>query len=252
MTVTRGDLTWSLNPSDFVHQDVFWHGTKDTWDVWHLRRILPADALIIDIGSNFGYYAIYLTNALGPKARAIAFEPLPDNFARLSRNIELNGLSARVTAVRMGLSNRPGTACMKMRSGNSGSAQIRTDGSGDVTIELATLDMLWDDLVGHDATADFVKIDVEGFEVATLTGARAILEKSHPIVLLEVDPPRLAEAGSSAGELQRFFDSLGYRYFIAQRQILKETTPEQAPELVNIHCLHKQRHADEIARWVGA
>lgn len=249
LTVERGGLTWSLNPSDYVHRDVFWHGTKDKWDVWHLLRLLPADALIVDIGSNFGYYAIHLTHTLGPQAHAIAFEPMPHNFARLSRNIQQNSLGDRVKALQIGLSNKSCGASMGARQGNSGSAHIRTDGTGDVTINLEMLDGLWDTLAGAGAKADLVKIDVEGHEIAALTGARGVLESSQPIVLLEVDPPRLAEAGSSAGDLQSFFDGLGYRYFIAERTRLKETTLVKAAELVNVHCLHTERHAAEIAVW---
>lgn len=237
LTVERGKLKWSLNPSDFVHQDVFWHGRKDRWDMWHLQRLLPVDALIVDIGSNFGYYALHLAHTLGSGARAIAFEPMPHNFARLLRNIALNGLEDRVTAVQIGLSNVAGKASMTARKGNSGSAQIRGDGTGEITIALETLDGIWAGIAGPRAKVDFVKIDVEGHEIAALSGARDVLERCRPAVLLEVDPPRLSEAGSSPRDLQRFFDGLGYRYFVSERTKLRETSLEEAPELVNVFCL---------------
>lgn len=249
LTVKRGGLRWSLNPSDFVHQDVFWHGTKDMWDVRHLLRLLPADALIVDIGSNFGYYAIRLTHDLGPAARAIAFEPMPANHQRLSRNIALNGLEGRIKPLRLGLSRAAGEARMAARDQNSGSAQIRNGAIGGAAIALAALDGIWSDVAGNDARADLIKIDVEGHEIAALSGARGVIERSQPIVLLEVDPPRLAECGSSPSELQAFFDALGYRYFVARRERLEPVTLEAAPELVNVLCLHRQRHAGEIAYW---
>lgn len=248
LVVKRRGTRWALNPADFVHQDVFWHGTKDFWDVWHLRRLLPRDSLVVDIGSNFGYYAIHLARTLGRESRAIAFEPMPHNYARLSRNIELNGLSEQVRALQVGLSDATGEATMAARQGNSGSAQIGAAAAEAVTVRLETLDGLWPALAGTRA-ADFIKIDVEGHEPKALAGARAVLEHSQPIVLLEVDPPRLAEAGSSPAALAAFFGALGYRHFVSNRSHLEPVALDRAPELVNVLCLHRERHAAEIARW---
>ena len=249
LIVRRDGLTWSLNPSDFVHQDVFWHGVKDKWDVWHLRRMLPPTSLIVDIGSNFGYYAVYLAHHLGPQARAIAFEPMPRNFGRLVHNIGLNGLNDRVKPLRVGLSRVPGWAQMGMREGNSGSAQIQGEAGTGIAIELDALDRIWDQVAGHDARCDFVKLDVEGHEVAALSGARNVIERHRPVILLEVDPPRLAECGSSPRELQASLDDFGYRYFVADRKRLTRTTIADSPELVNVFCLHPARSAAEIAAW---
>ena len=248
----RGDFTWSLNPSDFVHQDVFWHGTKDRWDVWHLKRMLPPTSLIVDIGSNFGYYAVYLAHHLGPQARAIAFEPMPRNFDRLVRNIGLNGLADRVTPMRLGLSRAPGRAQMGMREGNSGSAQIHGETGEGMSVELDALDRIWDEIAGVGAACDFVKLDVEGHEIAALSGARGVLERHRPVILLEVDPPRLAECGSSPRELQAFLDTIGYRYFVSDRQRLRKTSIADSTELVNVFCLHPTLHATEIAAWSHA
>lgn len=248
LVVERRGARWALNPADFVHQDVFWHGSKDFWDVWHLRRLLPRDALVVDIGSNFGYYAIHLTRVLGGDSRAIAFEPMPMNFARLSRNVALNDLSGQVTTLQVGLSDAPGEATMAARHGNSGSAQIGSAASESATVRLETLDRLWPALAGRRA-ADFLKIDVEGHEPRALAGARGVLGRDRPIVLLEVDPPRLAEAGSSAAALAAFFAALGYRHFVSQRSRLAEVALDEAPDLVNVLCLHRERHVAEIDRW---
>jgi FkbM family methyltransferase len=248
MVVERRGTRWALNPADFVHQDVFWHGTKDLWDVWHLKRLLPREALIVDIGSNFGYYAIQLARTLGRASRAIAFEPMPRNYERLSYNISLNGMADQVTALQVGLSDAPGVARMAARSGNSGSAQIGAAAGDHVDVRLEALDALWPTLAGT-CPADFIKIDVEGHEPKALAGARGVLEIHQPIVLLEVDPPRLAEAGSSPAALAAFFSALGYRHFVCNRSRLEPVALERAPELVNVLCLHRDRHAAEIARW---
>lgn len=251
LTVARGGLRWQLNPADFVHQDVFWHGCKDRWDVWHIERLLDEGATIADIGSNFGYYALHLTHALGGNARALAFEPMPGNFARLSTNIALNGAAGQVQAFRCGLSDAPGEARMAPRSGNSGSAQIGAHGADATVIPLDTLDRVWERAAGAGERLDFVKIDVEGHEIHVLNGARGVIGRFRPAVLIEVDPPRLAEAGSSPAALQAYFDALGYRAFVSERTRLREIALGAVDELVNVICLHGDRHAAEIARALG-
>lgn len=248
LVVERRGTRWALNPSDFVHQDVFWHGTKDLWDVWHVERLLTRQSLIVDIGSNFGYYAIHLSRALGDESRAIAFEPMPRNYERLSRNIALNGMAGRVTALQVGLSDQPGEARMAARTGNSGSAQIGAATGDHVSVRLETLDGLWPSLAGTRA-ADFIKIDVEGHEPKALAGALGVLGRDRPVVLLEVDPPRLAKAGSSPAALAAFFSALGYRHFVSNRSKLEPVALDLAPSLVNVLCLHHERHAAEVARW---
>ncbi len=248
LTVARGGLRWQLNPADFVHQDVFWHGSKDRWDVWHIERLLPADAVIVDIGSSFGYYALHLTHALGSAARAFAFEPMPGNFARLSTNIALNDAGGRVRALNYALSDAPGEARMAPRAGNSGSAQIGSRAPDAMVIPLDTLDLTWDRVAASGEGPDFVKIDVEGHEIRVLQGARGVMSRFHPAVLIEVDPPRLAEAGSNTAELQNYFDALGYRAFVTERTHLREVQIGCVQDLVNVICLHKDRHADQIAR----
>ena len=49
--VVRGRLKWLLNPADFVHTDVFWLGTKDVWDVYHLKRLFQPGSVFLDVGA---------------------------------------------------------------------------------------------------------------------------------------------------------------------------------------------------------
>src|SRR5262245_1187917 len=82
LEVVRDGHRWLLNPSDFVQADFFWLGERDTWDVWHAKRLFDG-AIMMDIGANFGHYSITLAEAASRNCVVHAFEPFPQNAARL-------------------------------------------------------------------------------------------------------------------------------------------------------------------------
>ena len=68
-------------------ESLFWLGTKDTWDLRHLCRLVRPGGVAIDAGSNFGYHALDLAGPLGRDGRIHALEPNPANYERLCRSL---------------------------------------------------------------------------------------------------------------------------------------------------------------------
>jgi hypothetical protein len=87
MEVVRGGLRWSLNPSDFPHDGLFWLGSKDTWDLHHVQQYVAPGGVVLDVGANFGHYALSLATAMNRVGQIHALEPDPVNFERLCRHI---------------------------------------------------------------------------------------------------------------------------------------------------------------------
>src|SRR5436190_9413048 len=73
--VIRDGLKWSLNPADFADEALFWLGTKDTWDVNHLKRMTKPGDVILDVGANFGYYGLTLARTLQDRCLVHSLEP---------------------------------------------------------------------------------------------------------------------------------------------------------------------------------
>jgi len=61
---------------------------------FYVNEIKPG-MRILEIGANIGYYALIGAKAVGDAGRVYAFEPSPDNFNLLQKNVMLNSLEDR-------------------------------------------------------------------------------------------------------------------------------------------------------------
>ncbi|MBC1262420.1 FkbM family methyltransferase [Synechococcus sp. BSF8S] len=174
-----------------------------------IENRLPEAGFFIDIGANFGLHTLLGCDLVGPRGQVLAVEPVPENLRLLRRNLELNGFTERCVIAEMALADgsceRVG---MTIEPGISLAASIAENFEGDkIEVPAGTLDQL---IIGKNVVPDLVKIDVEGAEHEVLKGAVELLKHGPPL-LIEVHRFALGHFGSSAGLLERFLESFGYR-----------------------------------------
>jgi FkbM family methyltransferase len=133
--------------------------------VLHLLR--PGDHFL-DVGANVGSYTVLAAGAVGASVTCV--EPIPATFAKLQRNIGLNGLSTTVNAWQGGLSDAAGTLRFTEDLDMVNHVVAEAEIAHSVAVPVTTLD----DLVGDNVPV-LIKIDVEGHERAVLLGASATL-----------------------------------------------------------------------------
>ena len=167
-------------------------------------RIKPGD-VVLDVGAHIGCFTLKAAKEVGPSGKVVSFEPSSENFKLLSLNVSSNNDSnAKLFKVAVG--SEPGAA--KRHLGNrKGTNSLLSDASIDqVGIEevpIRTLDSVAEEL--KLSKVSFLKIDVEGFELEVLKGARNILSSSHPSIAMETH-----DFGPSEEELSNFLASFGY------------------------------------------
>ncbi len=234
--VVREGLRWLLNPCDYQHESLFWLGTNDHWDLFHARRFVAPGSLILDVGANFGYYAITLAYHLKGNCQVHAFEPNTDTFDRLCGNITANHLQRAVTAHRLGFGDAPCSASMMHRSDNSGASRVKGTGDGG-EITLTSLDRFCEDQ--RLTRLDFVKIDVEGYEKRVLQGGVAALTRLKPTLCVELWPHGLAQEKTDAHEVVEILRSLDYRLWITHKRRLVPLSllPTGDDPPLNVFCL---------------
>lgn len=159
-----------------------------------LKDNLRSGQTFVDIGANIGYYTLLAARIVGPQGRVFAFEPDPDNFQLLKKNVETNGYS-NVVLVPKAVSNHTGQTLLYLNPLNRGDHRLydSSDGRRSISVELITLDDFFKVL---EPTVHFIKMDIQGSEAAALTGMKKLLQLNSKIKLVsEFWPGGLKRSG---------------------------------------------------------
>lgn len=149
------------------------------------QLIRPGD-IVLDVGANIGCTSILFS---GLARKIYSFEPSPSTYGFLQRNLLAAGAD-NVSAFNCGLGSRSAaetlTFASNNRSGGFVSNKLHIE-NGHNTEEINIVDgdsFLLTKNVDH---VDFIKIDVEGFELEVLAGLKSILSNGRPVVVLEMN-----------------------------------------------------------------
>jgi FkbM family methyltransferase len=172
-----------------------------------IRKRVVAGMSVMDVGANIGLYTRYLSRLVGPTGNVVAFEPAPDNFAKLSR---LCSKYRNVVLKQLALGDRTGTAFIYLSS--TMNVDHRTYMAEDERRALPIEVMRLDDFMSAGQGLDFVKMDVQGAELQILRGARRVIEENPSLVILmEFWPFGLERAGTPPEELAGFLEQVGMK-----------------------------------------
>jgi len=183
-----------------------------------LRQYVPADAVVADVGGHAGQFA-KLFAGLAARGQVYSFEPGVYARAILDRVVRWRGLG-NVEIVPFGLSDAAGQAHLSVPIKRSGSfgfglSHLGADAGGRAarseTIRLETLDGFV--AVRNLARLDFVKADIEGWEMRLLAGGREAIARFRPAIMVELVTAHLARAGDRPEAVWQQLGGLGYRSF---------------------------------------
>ena len=188
-----------------------------------------AGDLVYDLGANIGVVTIALARRVGPTGHVVSFEPDPGNAAILRQNITAAGLT-NVTIVEAAVAGENGTAQF-VADGSIGSglesarAESLLPGSPDrtVTVPVITLPTAF----AEHGMPSWIKMDIEGAEVAALEAARDVLATGHPMLAIETD--HIVGRTTTAADVERVLRGSGYAVTTARTHgtQMTWTTPQQ-------------------------
>lgn len=177
-----------------------------------LRQYPKAGDTIWDIGACIGTFALYA--ALDPGVKVLAFEPQATNFGLLNEHIFLNGLTDRVSAYCIALSDKQGLDTLELDNLIVGGALHSLSGhtnqfggkpmAGSQAVPAMTVDG-FRALFGLPAP-QHIKLDVDGIEGAILQGATETLPQVRSI-LVEVEGDNALHANE---RIEPFLNAAGF------------------------------------------
>lgn len=205
-----------------------------------LEQLILPDSVIMDVGAHAGQFA-KLFAGLAPKGHVYAFEP--GSYARsILRPALMINRARNITVLPCGLGDAQAEIDLSIPIKSSGSVGFGLSHVGDSapeadaasadgvryyreTVNIATLD----DVVAEHRIdrVDFIKADIEGWELRMLVGAQSTLVRDHPSLMIEVDDNHLVRAGDTAGAVFEHLFGLGYRAYNLSADLQKfERVPE--------------------------
>ena len=182
-----------ISTGEVIGQNLAIRGEFETAELAACSRLARSGTTAIDVGANVGIFTLTLAQAVGAAGRVIAFEPLAYNHARLLDNIARNGFD-HVEALFAAAGATPGF--VEIESGGDPayvSVRGRTVAAADTgnQVPVRTVDEVW--CAADRPIVSFVKIDVEGFEPAVISGAGEMLAACRPHVLVEAPTDELRD-----------------------------------------------------------
>jgi FkbM family methyltransferase len=181
---------WFPAEFDDIAAMVFWSGFR-RWEKETAPIILDnirRSRCFMDVGANCGIYTV-LGAVINPGVRVVAIEPVPKICAALTRNVAQNKLHPRVTILNVAAGDANAVVDFHEAEnplmGSLSVSGYRGQTGTVIRVQCRTLDSVVEEL---SIEPDFIKIDVEGFEDVVLRGARQLLRKFHPRIVLEANP----------------------------------------------------------------
>jgi len=207
---TNHGFKLNLENERYIEKYIYYWGEWEGNETHFIKEFLPKDGLFIDIGANIGYFSCLAASIVGNKGHVFSFEPVPQSFQLLSKNIHLNNFH-NITAYQIAASNKKGSMLLAKPKNPCALEMVTTRNASTTKPHWEIPSERVDEIVDRNQSIDMIKIDIEGAEMLALAGLVEHLSKQNaPIVLCEVNDSFLTDMGSSAEKLMAYMINLGY------------------------------------------
>jgi FkbM family methyltransferase len=202
----KGGLGWvpaMFSPGTITAEQQFWCGLN------------LSGMTVYDVGAFHGLLTLFFAS----RAKAVVcFEPNTQNYNRLMENLMLNGIK-NVEVRKVGVGSRPETRSMVGSPLMPGGASVDGKtvegllraGMGTVVEEISIVTLDEEIPQASLPAPDFIKIDIEGWEIEALRGARNTLELHKPMLFLEMHGETTKEKRRKVAEIVAFLWEINYK-----------------------------------------
>lgn len=168
---------------------------------------------VLDCGANIGTHTVAYSKSVGDTGRVFAVEAGDLAFRCLIQNIGQFDIK-NVTPIHAVVEHLKGRFFTHDEDVNLGASRVTMENIlSDRSINSLSIDSIRQH---YEASFDFIKMDIEGFETLALMGAKECLTYDRPELLIEINAGALIDAGTTDFELISVLDSHDYEWKIVQ------------------------------------
>ena len=189
---------------------------------YFLKNIVKKGDVCIDIGANLGYISVILAQLVGKTGKVYSVEPVKPVRAVLTRNtkqyqqVEIMpyALGEEDKAIKLG--NNSLKAKGFVASGSHFVLDAEAEAEVEFTAQMKKGSALFADL----PRLDFIKCDIEGFEIVVLPELAPVIDRFNPLLLVET-------SGDSRRQLMDFFSKRNYEALVWDGTKLQTTSANE-------------------------
>ncbi|MDQ6786862.1 MAG: FkbM family methyltransferase [Acidobacteriota bacterium] len=189
VTETRDGRRFCVNFRDWADDRIYFLGDYETFCTETVKKYIKKGDICLDAGANIGWYSTLFRKIVGANGAVHSFEPVPQTFAGLKKNIALNGAPPNVFLNNFGLGDAEKTLEIylfdNLPSGHASLTAREDQPAQAIPVQIKTLDSYLTERKINQV--DFVKVDIEGAEMMFLRGGKKLFEqKTPPVIFMEM------------------------------------------------------------------
>ncbi len=169
-----------------ISRELVVYGIREKFLTDYIKRAIGKYDHCVDIGANLGYYTL-LEARKATDGTVYAFEPDSGNFSLLQRNMILNNVKNVIISDKA-IADISGSKTFYLyprRNWSSFNDRIGVKYFKKIVVETVKLDRLYKQI----GKVNFIRMDVEGYEVKIIEGAKKLLKESTDLTLaIEIHP----------------------------------------------------------------
>jgi len=202
---------------------------QDAFEISLMKKYIKAGDTVLDIGANIGFYAEILSGIVGEKGKVHCFEPDITNFKHLeSRSKYLPNVTINNKAV----SDK--TETIKIYTSKKLNVDHRTYKPDEYDQEIDIHAVAVDEYLQSSTEVNFIKMDIQGFEMSAVKGMIKTLQSPHLKMLSEFWPYGMRKAGTSVLDYFHFLKQNHFYIYLIDNNQLIELTEDKVKTFLDL------------------
>jgi len=232
-----------IDPQDSLNLSL--NENHESYEKEIIKKTVKKGDVVLDIGANIGDNTLIIAKLIGPKGKVYAFEPDPEIFSLLKKNISVNGYD-NIIAIQKAVSNKNGKLKLFLSENNRSDHRIYDSHDNRESIEVGTVKL--DSFFRSKISVNVIIMDIQGAEILALRGMRNLIKRSKRLKLItEFWPIGIRRCGDVPENFLRLIRSYKFSIFnideknmktrkVADKKLVK-MYPEKKETYTNLLCI---------------